>query len=36
MGIAIMLICDQCSKDWCMGCLAPPLEEVLVEKWFWL
>jgi hypothetical protein len=32
--IAIMLICDQCSKKRHIGCLMPPLEEVVVRKWF--
>ncbi len=32
--VATMLICDQCSLGWHMGCLMPPMEEMLVEKWF--
>jgi hypothetical protein len=34
MGVATMLIYDQCSKGWHMRYLMPPLEEVLVKKWF--
>jgi len=29
-----MLIYDQCSQGWHMGCFMPPMEEVLVAKWF--
>ncbi len=32
----IMLICDNCSQGWHTGCLMPPLEEVLIGKWFYL
>jgi hypothetical protein len=32
--VAIILICDICSKGWHMGCLMPPLEKVLIKKWF--
>jgi hypothetical protein len=34
-GTTIMLICDQCSWGWHMGCFMPLVEEVLVGKlWF--
>ncbi len=36
LGVTIMLICDNCSQGWHMGCLMPPLEEVLIGKWFYL
>ncbi len=29
-----MLICNKCSKGRHIGCLTPPLLEVLVDKWF--
>jgi len=28
-----MLICELCFKGSHMGCLTPPLEEILVRKW---
>jgi hypothetical protein len=31
---ATMLICDKYSQGWHMGCLMPPMEEMLVGKWF--
>jgi hypothetical protein len=30
----IMLICDQCSQGWHMGCFMPLVEEMSVGKWF--
>jgi hypothetical protein len=33
-GAAIILICDQCSKGWHMGCFMPPLEATLLENGF--
>lgn len=33
--IVIMLICDQCSKKWHMGCLMPALEGLLVDLGMW-
>jgi hypothetical protein len=32
--IATMYICDWSSKGWHMRYLIPPLEEVLLGKWF--
>ncbi len=32
--VAIMLICNQCSRGWHMGCFTLPLEEVLMKKCF--
>jgi hypothetical protein len=34
LGAIIMLICDKCSQGWHMGCFMPPMEEMLVGKWF--
>jgi hypothetical protein len=34
--VTIILTCDQCSRDWHVGCLMSPLGEVLVGKWFYL
>ncbi len=31
---ATMLICDKCFPSWHMGCHMPPIEEMLVGKWF--
>jgi hypothetical protein len=36
LGVAIMLICDNCSWGWHMGCFMPPLEEMLIDKWFYI
>ncbi len=36
LGITIMLICDNYYRGWHMGCFMPPLEEVLIGKWFYL
>jgi len=33
LGIIIMLICDQCSRRWHMGCFTPSFKEVPIEKW---
>jgi hypothetical protein len=32
--VAIVLICNQCSKSWHMGCFMLPLEEMLIKKCF--
>jgi len=32
--VVTMLICDKCSWGWHMGCCMPPMEEVLIGKWF--
>lgn len=32
-GAATMLVCDQCSRGWHMGCLTPPLEMVPDGDW---
>jgi hypothetical protein len=29
LGITTMLICDQCSRRWHIGCFTPSFEEVL-------
>ncbi len=34
LGATTMLICDKCFRGWHMGCLMPPMEEMLVDKWF--
>lgn len=34
-GQSSLLICDQCSKRWHMGCLMWPLEELLVGLGMW-
>jgi hypothetical protein len=35
LGTTIMLICDNCYRGWHMGCLMPPLEKILIGKWFY-
>jgi hypothetical protein len=35
-GRCAMLIYDQCSKGWHMGCLTLPWEKILIGKWFYL
>jgi len=34
LGAITMLMCDQCSRGWHMGCLTPPLNEILVKNDF--
>jgi hypothetical protein len=29
-----MLMCDQCSRGWHMGCLTPTLNEILIKNGF--
>jgi hypothetical protein len=29
-----MLVCNRCSRGWHMACLTPPLDQLLVGKWF--
>jgi hypothetical protein len=36
ISVTIILTCDQCYRDWHMGCLMSPLGEVLVGKLFYL
>jgi hypothetical protein len=31
-GVITMLIYDQCSQGWHMGCLTPPWEKILIEN----
>jgi hypothetical protein len=32
LGTTTMFMCDQCSRGWHMGCLTPPLNEILVKS----
>ncbi len=34
LRIATMLICNQCSRGWHMGCFMALMKEMLVGKWF--
>jgi hypothetical protein len=33
-GVAIMLICNQCSRGWHMGCFMLSWEEMLIKNVF--